>query len=347
MKMSKTKDNANKVIYTIAELMALGDTKPKYLLDPILPQKGCALLVGQPDTGKSQFARQLCIHIATGLKDFLGFKLNPTVNKAIYIATEDDLDSVKFLLSKQLKGIDKESDKESDNNLKFMFGDILGPKEIQKRLKQELEKEQVSLVVVDSYGDIFNGNDSNNNMAMRKTVKTYDKIAKQYGCLILFVHHINKKGYKSPPSQKHIQGGSGLTQKARVAIQLSDGNGDRRYLTVVKGNYCPKEYKSSSIELSFSEENFLFTNTNKSVLTSDIGNTSASSKTALKQNKDIKIMEKIMTDKSYKHKELVKLYTEQTEVSDSTAKRKIAELTEKKILVKDSRDYSFNKAMNK
>jgi len=51
----------------------------------------------------------------------------------------------------------------------------------------------------DSFGDIFKGGDSNNNMAMRNTVKTFDKIAKKHNCLILFVHHINKGAYRQAP----------------------------------------------------------------------------------------------------------------------------------------------------
>ena len=335
----KPQDNIEKVVYTASELMALGDIRQKYLLEHLLPQTGCAVLVGQPDTGKSQFARQLCIHIALGLKDFLGFKLSPIVNKVIYVATEDDRDSIKYLLSKQLQG----TDEKYYDNLKFVFADTLDPKEIIKTLEKEMAKEQVSLVVVDSYGDIFNGNDSNNNMAMRNTVKSYDKLAKRYGCLILFVHHINKKGYKSSPSQQHIQGGSGLTQKVRVAIQLSDGEDNIRYLSVVKGNYCPKEYKSNSLELTFSEDSFLFTNTGKKVSTSKIGNTNTSSKSTQKYNNKVKTMEEIMTEDTHRHTELVKLYCEKNNKSESTAIRVINELTEQNVLKKnEDGTYSLN-----
>ena len=88
---------------------------------------------------------------------------------------------------------------------------------------------------------------------------------------MLFVHHINKKAYRLSPGQEHIQGGSGLTQKTRSAIQLSEGDGNIRYFTVVKGNYCPKEYKQNSLELIFSEKTFLFANRGIMIPTSDIG----------------------------------------------------------------------------
>lgn len=338
----KPKDNTDKVVYTVSELMALGDIRPKYLLEPILPQKGCAVLVGQPDTGKSQFARHLCIHIALGFDNFIGFKLKPNYNKAIYVATEDDLDSVKYLLSKQFQGIDSVH----NDNLKFVFADTLDQNEIKNTIKKELAKEKVDLVVVDSYGDIFNGQDSNNNMAMRNTVKSYDRLAKKYGCLILFVHHINKKGYRSSPSQQHIQGGSGLTQKVRVAIQLSDGQDDIRYLSVVKGNYCPKEYKSNSLVLKFSEETFLFSATGMQISTSQIGNNTQSNKSNKKFNEKHKVMEVIMTEDNCRHTDLVKLYCNETKKSESTAIRAIKILEEQGVLIRnDNGEYSL-KAKN-
>lgn len=339
MEEFKKKDQNEKLVYTVSELMALGDISQKYLLKPILPQVGCAVLVGQPDTGKSQFARQLCIHVALGFESFLEFELQPKVKKAIYLATEDDRDSVKFLLSKQLQGIDKDP----NDNLKFIFADTLDPKEILKTLEEEIAKEDVSLVIVDSYGDIFNGQDTNNNMAMRKTAKSYDKIAKKYGCLILFVHHINKKGYGSSPSQNHIQGGSGLTQKVRVAIQLSDGQDDIRYLTVVKGNYCPKKYKSNSIELKFSEDTFLFKNTKKLIKTSEVGSAKKKTKFNSKLISSSKIINEIMTKESYRYTDLVINYCKKTNESEATAKRLIKRLTQENILIKnDDGTYSKN-----
>lgn len=312
-----------KLVYTARELMALGDIEQQYLLKPILPKKGCAVLVGKPDTGKSQFARQLCIQVALGNSHFLGFDLTPSVNKAIYVATEDDRDSVKFLANKQFGGMGSEC----NDNLRFLFADTLDQKEIIEKLSQELTKEPAGLVIVDSFGDIFNNNDSNNNMAMRNTVKTFDKIAKEHNCLILFVHHINKKGYSSSPGQEHVQGGSGLTQKVRLVIQLSEGDDTLKYLSVVKGNYCPKKYKTNSIVLEFSEETFLFENTGDEIQTSQIGANQTNLRQTKKKVNEIKSMESILGEEEYQHKDLVKVFMEKLEISEATAKRRIREHT--------------------
>lgn len=328
-KPNPIKSDPNKSIFNAVELLALGNNEQKFLMGPILPQKGTAVLAGKPDTGKSQFVRQLCVHVALGITEFLGFPLNPVHKRAIYVATEDNSDNTCFLLNKQLKGLDAFA-KES---LRFMFADTMDQSEIIEKLDSDLKEFPSDLVIIDSFGDIFTGGDSNNNMAMRNTVKLFDKIAKEHNCLVIFVHHINKGAYKQAPAQEHIQGGSGLVQKVRLAIQLSEGDGDIRYFTVVKGNYCPKEYKQNSLELIFSEETFLFENTGKVIPTNEIGSQPVTDK---KEDKfdDLKELSKnIFQDQVLTYSKFVSKYCEITKKSTATAKRVHRELKDLEIIV--------------
>ena len=70
--------------------MEMGTVEPSYLMEPIFPQKGTAVLAGKPDIGKSQFARQLCIQVALGLEEIIGFQIKAVHNRSIYVATEDN-----------------------------------------------------------------------------------------------------------------------------------------------------------------------------------------------------------------------------------------------------------------
>lgn len=322
--------NLNKVVYNAVELMAMGNIEPKYLMQPIFPQKGTAVLAGKPDTGKSQFARQLCIQVALGEKTFLDFELNPVHNRSIYVATEDNQEATTFLVSKQFKGLGKEA----VENLRFIFADTMDQEEILKKLDEELKLCPADLVVVDSFGDIFKGGDSNNNMAMRNTVKLFDKIAKEHNCLILFVHHINKAAYRQAPGQEHIQGGAGLVQKVRLAIQLSEADGNKRYFTVVKGNYCPKEYKQNTLELSFSEETFLFTNTGIMIPTSELGTQPDNIKREEKLDELESLSTQIFEGKILSYSEFVKRFCDITTKSIPTAKRAHTNLLKLDIIVK-------------
>lgn len=319
-----------KVIYNAVELMEMGEDETRYLIEPIFPQKGSAVIAGKPDTGKSQFARQLCIQVALGIKEFIGFEINPIHNKSIYVATEDNLEATRFLLSKQVNGLGEKA----KENLRFMFADTMEQAEILIQLENALTEEPADLVVVDSFGDIFKGGDTNNNMAMRNTVKAFDKIAKQYNCLILFVHHINKGAYRVAPGQEHIQGGAGLVQKVRLAIQLSEGEGNIRYFTVVKGNYCPKEYKQNSLELNFSEETFLFSNTGRLIPTSDLGTQPDIKQKEDKINELEDIATEIFSDNLISYSTFVKKYCDLKNKGVATAKRVHASLVKLEIIEK-------------
>ena len=309
--------NPDKVVFNAVELMAMGNLEPQYLMSPIFPQKGTAVLAGKPDTGKSQFARQLCIQVAFGLKSFIDFELNPIHNRSIYVATEDNADNTRYLMNRQMNGLGQTV----KENLRFIFADTMEQEEILKSLDEELTIAPADLVVVDSFGDIFKGGDSNNNMAMRNTVKTFDKIAKKHNCLILFVHHINKGAYRQAPGQEHIQGGAGLMQKVRLGIQLSEGDNNTRYFTVVKGNYCPKEYKQNSIVLDFSEDTFIFQNTGKLIPTNELGTQPNEDKKEEKYNELESIAQEIFGNKLVSYSNFVKHFCEITGKSIPTAKR--------------------------
>jgi KaiC/GvpD/RAD55 family RecA-like ATPase len=330
--------NPDKVVFNAVELMAMGNIEPKYLMQPIFPQKGTAVLAGKPDTGKSQFARQLCIQVALGEKTFLDFELNPVHNRSIYVATEDNQEATTFLMSKQFKGLEKEA----IENLRFIFADTMDQEEIIKSLNEQLQLCPADLVVVDSFGDIFKGGDSNNNMAMRNTVKLFDKIAKEHNCLILFVHHINKAAYRQAPGQEHIQGGAGLVQKVRLAIQLSEADGDKRYFTVVKGNYCPKEYKQNSLELHFSEETFLFTNTGIMIPTSELGTQPDTFKKEEKINEIENIAKNVFQDKIYVHKDYLRRYCDVTGKGPADANRKLKIFKDTGIIVECQGGYRLD-----
>lgn len=315
--LSDNKIAEEKFVYDGIEIVEFGQVSPQYLMSPIFPRKGTAVLAGKPDTGKSQIARQLCIHVALGLKQFIGFDLNIVHQRSVYVATEDGMEACSYLYQQQLKGLGEKPTK----NIQFIIADTFEQEEVLKHLDDTLSKASADLVVVDSFGDIFKGFDSNSNMAMRNTVKTFDRIAKKHNCLILFVHHINKGAYRQAPGQEHIQGGAGLVQKVRLAIQLTQGEGFLKYFTVVKGNYCPREFKANAIELEFSEETFLFKTTGNLVPIEQLGDQPAKDDKEVKYNELTSIADEIFGNKVLSYTAFVKSYCDTTGKSIATAKR--------------------------
>lgn len=327
LSVSPDEEAKPKFLMTGTELGDLPSPSNRYLLEPFFPSIGTVLIAGQPDTGKSQWARQLAIQVAHGSDTFLGFKLSSKHKKAIYVATEDDCYSCKFLLEQQHEGLGLEL----TENIRFAFPEGMKLEHLLMKLNAALEAEAADLIVIDSFSDVFNGSDANSNTQMRGVANAFDGLAKKHSCLVLFVHHINKNAYDKKPSQQGIQGGSGLTQKVRCALQLSPDpcGGNKRYLSVSKGNYCPAEYKQKQFELDFNTENFVFTNSGQQMVLATASQALLTDEvlTALKSKFDWVT--------GAKHSDVCTAIEELTKCSDSTAKRKVKALAKSGPLRKD------------
>jgi hypothetical protein len=225
-----------------------------YLWEHLIPRTGSCLLVGAPDLGKSQLAKELVIMVASGKMEYMGQALNPKHNRALYLSTEDGEHSVSSSLKKQLNF---HTDCNQDN-VQFAFYNGEPLHELVEMLDTICTETPLDLLIIDAFGDIFSGNDSNNNTQMRKDVKAFDVLLRNHNLAIVFVHHINKAGYKKNPSQELIQGGSGLTQKVRSALFLSKNEQGERFFSVAKGNYTPSFYKENKLPVVFDEITLTF-----------------------------------------------------------------------------------------
>ncbi len=249
------KTKSSLLVYTATELLASFDGKETdFLWDNLIPRTGTGLLVGPPDMGKSQLAKELAITIAKGSTEYLGQRLKPIHNRVLYVFTEDQEDAVSSSLNKQLlKHVDLDK-----NNLSLAFLTDETITELIKKLSLFCEENPVDLIIVDAFGDIFSGSDTNSNIQMRRDIKAFDELVRTHRLALLFVHHVNKAGYKSNPSQELIQGGSGLTQKVRYALYLSRNESGQKFFNVAKGNYTSNFYKENRLPVEFEEETLTF-----------------------------------------------------------------------------------------
>jgi hypothetical protein len=190
------------------------------------------------------------------------------------------------------------------------------------------------------------GSDSNKNIEMRNTVSHYSRLARKHSCFILFVHHINKNSYNENPEQQHIQGGSGLVQKARVAMTISEGEAGIRLLTIVKGNYVPKDLKNNAIILEFSEDTFLFTDTGQKIKRDSI----AALKEDEREKESIRKLEAlagtILENRALTYLDFINRFIRLTDRSRSSAKRDLKKMLDYGIVTKNKRLYSATPKYN-
>jgi len=246
----------NKSYYTGEELLNLKIKAVPMLWDPFIPQIGLIGLTGPSDTGKSTLLRQLAISICKRDINFLDNPLNTRYGNVVYISTEDGRDAVSVSISKQLTGIDPEAVK----NLKFIFNEG-DPK---KTLTKILNKENVDLVIVDAWADLYTGN-TNDVGQVRHSLNGLSGIAEKYGCAIIILHHTIKNSEYHSPNKNRLNGSQGIEAKLRALLEVRQGKNSERILSILKGNYIPNEKKSKSILLKFDEERLLFQTTGKAI----------------------------------------------------------------------------------
>lgn len=232
------------------------------LLHPFLQKVGLASLVGTSDSGKSTFLRQLSLAIALQQDTFLGFRIDSTTNKVLYISTEDDPSSVSFNIRRQVNRFHYENDaldKSLLKNLEFLFE----TENLLNNLKLKLEKEPVDLIVIDAFTDVFT-KELNSNIQVRQFLNDYDKLAKAHNCLILFLHHIGKSTMKYAPSKDSIIGSQAFEAKMRAVLELRPNkyNAKLKDLWVLKANFLESKFKEKSIVLEMDEDT-IFNNTGK------------------------------------------------------------------------------------
>ncbi len=258
-------------MYTLSDLRKTSFTNDT-LFEPFLPRIGIGAVVGMPDSGKSMMCRQLALTIAYGKKEFFGFPLNPKHKRAIFVTTEDTLESTKACFTRQSDNIKSMIRESYESQLRILIADDLSTDEVLARLETMLTDSPVDLIVIDAYGDVFKGGEGNSNIQNRNSLRPFSILSKNHGTCILFVHHTNKAAKYAAPDQIHVQGGSGFVQKVRTVLELRSkkSDGSVKYLVCTKGNGVSHEEKRKAIELTFDGKTFLYTPTGKRIALDDL-----------------------------------------------------------------------------
>lgn len=261
---------------TAWDLLQLGIKEMPALFGKYIPQKGIAAIVGSSDVGKSQFARELVADIACK-KDFLGWENHCQHNRVLMVSTEDDDTATSVMLYKinllyNLK-------KEDAENIHFEFIPFYLP----QNLEMFIQEKPVDAVIIDVFEDILCGSDLNSANAIRNILLEYKRIAQEYNCLILFVHHTNKYTSSLAPNKDNASGSHGFVGAMRLVMELKDDADDpnKFHLCIVKGNYIDKAEKQSSFVLR-RDEHLVYHNTGERVPFEELASNAEGEKSMIK-----------------------------------------------------------------
>jgi RecA-family ATPase len=137
-------------------------------------------------------------------------------------------------------------------------------------IEKELSENPIDALIIDAFADYYTNNMNISN-DVRGFLNEFKYIANKHRCLVLFIHHTNKRSENLPPSKHNLLGSQGFEAKLRLVIELRRDSirPSIRHLCIVKGNYLSEEYKRESFELEF-DENMVFHKTGNRKLFEDI-----------------------------------------------------------------------------
>lgn len=215
------------------------------LWEPYFPQQGVISLTGASDVGKTSFLRQFAISTVLKESNFLGNPLNVRYGRVLYLVTEDSKLMAQVSLQ---KSVDTATVKPSQLQ---GLGYMINPDNPFSAIEEQLKVAKTDVVIIDSFGDVVNGNLNDNNV-VRTFLNKYQKLSEKYDTLFVFLHHTGKRTENGNPSKNNVIGSQGFEAKMRLVMELrKPDNSNRRDLYFTKGNCLSEKLKSQPLQLMF------------------------------------------------------------------------------------------------
>ena len=211
------------------------------------------MVVGRSKIGKTQFALQLSLHVATGV-DFSHLKI-PNSRRVHYFNGElrplKIRERIEEVLNQRLFAINAMSSEGSENEVNlasknFNITNIRGyipenPGELAEIILEQASRSKAELVILDPLYSLLDGSENESHVA-KEACMLMSRITKETGACVLYVHH-DTKGKNTGDKDTIDRGsGSGLLQRFYdFSIILSEQKDDPNVIVVES---CNRDYIS-------------------------------------------------------------------------------------------------------
>lgn len=184
---------------------------PKWLAHRLIPDGGLAVVYGPPKAGKTFWALDLSLCVATG-RDLHGTKVFR--GRVTYVAAEGGPARLRDRVAAWLKSRSADPS-EIDGQWEMVAApvDLANPKQVGELLQQLGGKRD--LVVFDTLARCMSG-DENSQKDMNSAVRGCDRVRQETGAAVLLVHHEGKDGAKGLRGSTVLRGAIDTGIRARV-----------------------------------------------------------------------------------------------------------------------------------
>jgi KaiC/GvpD/RAD55 family RecA-like ATPase len=232
MNENQTNTNANLEIFRASEITP---KEVKWLWYPYIPFGKVTLLQGDPGDGKSKLMLSLAAFLSVGKKlPFTEDEEQHEPMTVIYQTTEDDADDTIVPRFNSSGG--------NGDNLIFIKEDVKTLTFGDERIREAIEKYNARLLILDPLSSYIGEECSMNNAnETRAEFNHLIAVAKDTGCAIVIISHMNKAKDTSPLYRTN--GSIDIAGAARSILAVTKTankeNPAERYLVQVKSNLAP------------------------------------------------------------------------------------------------------------
>lgn len=206
-----------------AELLSRKVKKPLWLVRGLLPERGVAVIAGEPKSNKTWAAIELGMSVATATPAFGEFDSSHRRSVALFLA-EDDEQAVQNRL-RSLGATEKRADGRLKNlHISYRRAlNLLDEREVAGLVAAcRALPEPPAMVVLDPLRDLH-GADENDSTEMARVMGQLRALRDVLGCTVLFVHHVSKSTKDTAdrrPGQR-MRGSSAIHGAVDAGIYLS------------------------------------------------------------------------------------------------------------------------------
>ncbi|MEJ1156647.1 AAA family ATPase [Prosthecomicrobium sp. N25] len=201
-----------------------------WLVKEVLPARGLGILYGAPGSGKSFFALDLALYIASGRTTWRGKKLH-TVRVAYVFAEGGIMAQNRVCAWREEHGLIGDNFAMYPDSIEISHENM---KKDVSLLCDAIRNEQggAELVVIDTLSRAMSGRDENSSVDMTDFIAGCQEIERRLGCLVLVVHHSGKDSTRGSRGHSSLLGAAdfemevALKDRVRVArlTKLKEGD---------------------------------------------------------------------------------------------------------------------------
>lgn len=236
----------------------------EWLVEDLIPNGVVTMLNGDGGTGKSLLALQLAVATAEGGR-WIGREIDRP-GKTIFLSAEDSKDELhrrlESICGDRLASLDRlliSSLVDGDPLLAtFDKHNTIRTTKLYAHLERVMEREQPSLVVLDTLADLHTG-DENNRSHARQFIGKLKGLAGRFNCAVLLLAHPSRSGMADGSGASGSTGWNNSVRSRLYLKRVVDADGREwddkaRTLSTVKANYGAV---GGAIDLRWSDGSFV------------------------------------------------------------------------------------------